>query len=121
MTRTLTAAIAWLALAAIIFVTISPIGWRPHDVLPVNLDRALAFMFMGFVFTLAYPQHWRVIALLVVLSAFPIEYLQYFSPTRHPHILDASFKAFGALLGVSLGRLMREPVAALVKLPWRPR
>jgi hypothetical protein len=46
-------------------VTVSPIELRPQDILPVNLDRALAYFLMSVLF-------------------------QYFSPTRHAHFTDAS-------------------------------
>lgn len=96
---------AWLTLAAIIFVTVSPIGMRPHDVLPVNTDRSLAFALLAGLFVAAYPRHWIWVGLAIVLSAVGIEWLQDLSPTRHARLSDASVKAAGALLGVVVGRV----------------
>lgn len=94
---------AWLSLAAIIFVTVSPIGLRPHDVLPVDVDRALAFVVMACLFVLAYPRSWVIVAVALILGAAGIELMQELSPTRHARIDDALVKASGAAIGVILG------------------
>jgi VanZ family protein len=91
--------VAWLSLFAIIFVTVSPIGWRPHDFLPVDLDRALAFAAMTLLFVLAYPRHFVLCSLLLIAGALAIEALQLLSPTRHAHLDDAVVKAAGAAFG----------------------
>ncbi len=95
--------LAWLLLAGIIFVTVSPIGLRPHTITSVNLDRALAYMAVGFAFVLAYPRHWMAVAVLLVFGAVAIEFLQYLSPTRHARLHDAAVKAAGASIGVLAG------------------
>lgn len=95
---------AWLALAAVLFATASPIGLRPHDLLPVNVDRALAFTVMTALFVIAYPRHWMLAAALLIAGAFGIEMLQLLSPTRHAHLFDANIKAAGAAVGVVIGR-----------------
>jgi VanZ family protein len=94
---------AWLSLAAIVFVTVSPIDLRPHDVMSVRDDRALAFTTMAFLFVVAYPRRFWVCAVLVIFGAAAIEFLQYFSPTRHARLEDAAVKAVGAAIGVGLG------------------
>lgn len=91
---------AWMGLAVIIFVTVSPIELRPHDVLPVNYDRALAFVVLGALFVLAYPRSWKLVGIAIILSAGGIEFLQELSPTRHARMSDALVKAGGAALGV---------------------
>ena len=93
--------VAWTGLAAIIFVTVSPIGWRPQDILPVNVDRALAFALMAGFFVLAYPKRWATVALLLVAGAGAIEMLQMLTATRHAQVEDAVVKAAGALIGVA--------------------
>ena len=94
---------AWLALAAILFVTTSPIDLRPHDVLPVDFDRAAAFAVMATFFVLAYPKHWFIVGLAVVMGAGGIELFQELSPSRHAQVADALVKAAGASLGVLSG------------------
>ncbi len=95
---------AWAILAGIIVVTVSPIGWRPGDVLPVDMDRALAFMLVTALFVVAYPRHFIVCAVLLVVGAAAMELLQLLSPTRHAHFDDAAVKAAGAALGALFGR-----------------
>jgi glucose-6-phosphate-specific signal transduction histidine kinase len=95
---------AWICLALVVFVTISPIGLRPRDVLPVDLDRALAFCIMAGLFSLAYPRRWLSILVLTVLGAMLIEALQTLSSTRHAHLADAMVKAGGAVVGVLLAK-----------------
>jgi VanZ family protein len=100
--------VAWLLLAAIIFVTLSPIGLRPHTVTSVNLDRALAYLLVGFMFAVAYPRRWLAVAVLLIFGALAIEYLQYLSPTRHARLHDAGVKIVGASVGVFAGCLLNR-------------
>lgn len=97
---------AWLCLVLILFATVSPIGLRPRDLMPVNVDRALAFCLMAGLFTLAYPRRWIVIVLLTTGGAVFIEALQYLSPTRHAHLADAAVKAMGAAVGVGVAKIL---------------
>jgi hypothetical protein len=99
---------AWICLALIVFVTISPIGLRPHDFLPVDFDRALAFCMMAGLFTLAYPRQWLSILVMTVLGAMLIEALQTLSTTRHARLADAMVKAGGAVAGVLLARSLMQ-------------
>ncbi|KQT84026.1 hypothetical protein [Aurantimonas sp. Leaf443] len=103
--RTTVPLLAWGLLAAIVFVTLCPIGLRPATEISVNADRALAFALLGAVFALAYPGRWLWLLALLPLAAFGIEALQFLSATRHPHFEDAAFKALGAALGILAGRL----------------
>jgi hypothetical protein len=93
---------AWLAFAAIVFVTISPIEMRPGDIFSVDIDRALAFGLLSSMFMVAYPRHALLVGVFVVLSAGAIELLQAFSPTRHARLDDAIIKGAGALGGMAL-------------------
>ena len=95
--------LAWLLLAFILVVTISPIGLRPDTVTTVNTDRASAYVLLGLAFALAYPKQWKLVAVLLIVGAVGIEYLQYFSPTRHPRLHDAGIKAMGAAVGLLAG------------------
>ena len=98
--RLLIAAAAWLSLAFIVFATVVPIGFRPHDPFSVNVDRGLAFAVMAGLFVLAYPRRWRAVLVLNLAGAGAIEALQLLAPTRHAHLFDAAVKAGGALAGV---------------------
>ncbi|MBX4949584.1 VanZ family protein [Rhizobium binae] len=95
--------LAWLLLALILFVTVSPLGLRPHTVTTVDTDRGGAYVLLGLAFALAYPRQWKLVAVLLIAGAVAIEYLQYFAPTRHPRLHDAGVKAMGAALGLLAG------------------
>ena len=97
--------LAWIVLAALVFVTVSPIGLRPHTLTSVGLDRAAAFFLAGAVFAVAYPRRWMSLALFLVFSSFAIEMLQELSPTRHARLDDALVKAVGAVAGIIAGKL----------------
>lgn len=106
---------AWAVLAFIIFATVSPIGLRPADALPVNLDRALAFLVATALFVVAYPRQALFCGALMVASSALIETLQLLSPTRHAHVEDALVKACGALVGLGFGfaaNAMRRKLAS---------
>lgn len=101
-------AAAWLSLAAVIFVTVCPIEYRPHDIIDVDVDRAMAFMVMGILFVTGYPRRVVLCAVLLVIGAFALETLQFLSPTRHAHFEDAATKSMGALFGVFLAEVVNR-------------
>ena len=94
---------AWAVLAFIIFVTVSPIDLRPHTMTTVSIDRASAYACAAVLFVLAYPKQWKLAAVLLVFGAMGIELLQYLSPSRHPHLSDATVKSGGAAIGILIG------------------
>ncbi|CAN7488318.1 VanZ family protein [Pararhizobium sp. LjRoot235] len=97
--------LAWAVLAALVFVTVSPIGLRPQTIMTVGLDRGFAFFLAGAVFAVAYPKRWMSLALFLVASSFAIEILQELSPTRHARFDDALVKAVGAVTGILAGKI----------------
>ncbi|MBY3183231.1 VanZ family protein [Rhizobium laguerreae] len=100
--------LAWLLLALILFVTVSPIGLRPETVTTVDTDRGGVYVLVGLAFALAYPKKWKMVAVLLIAGAVAIEYLQYLAPTRHPRLHDAGIKAAGAALGLLAGWLINR-------------
>ena len=92
--------LAWLMLAAIVFVTVSPIEWRPPDILPVDVGRALACALFAGLFVVAYPRQWFWIGATMIVGAGLIELLQLATSTRHARVDDALVKAAGAFIGV---------------------
>jgi hypothetical protein len=111
MTTKIARAAAWLAFAAILFVTVSPIELRPHDLLPVDVDRALAFTVLAGLFVVAYPGQWIWVGIAVIAGAGGIELLQELSPTRHAHVDDAMVKAGGAAIGIVIGWTLNQFLA----------
>lgn len=103
MTDRIIRSLAWLALAAIIFVTVSPIDLRPRDAMSVDVDRAIPFAMMSAAFVIAYPRRWVEIAAVLLIGVGLIELLQELSPTRHARFQDALVKAVGASIGFAIG------------------
>jgi hypothetical protein len=96
---------AWLALAFIVFATLSPITARPVVAGP-QFEHFAAFALTGLTFGLAYPQRFVLVFAIVVGSAFGLEALQLLTPDRHGRMLDAMVKAAGGICGISAGQLM---------------
>lgn|GEM_PF-287981 len=106
MTRTVFMYLAWSALLAVAVVTLSPIGMRPRLPMPVDLERAAAYLVVGLLFALAYPRHvWLALA-IVVLGLLCLEWLQGLRPDRHARLGDAMVKGAGALIGLGFGWLL---------------
>ena len=93
---------AWPLLAAVVFVTLSPISFRPVTGGPVDIERFIAFAVLGAVFCLAYPKHRVLVLVFLVAVAGALEVLQHLIPTRHGRLSDAAVKVLGAATGVIL-------------------
>jgi VanZ family protein len=100
MISTLCRWIAWPILAAVFFVTLSPVAWRPVTGAPAEIERFAAFAVLGAVFCAGYPKHRIIVLILLVAVAGSLEALQQLVPTRHGRISDACLKALGAITGV---------------------
>lgn len=98
-------AAGWLALAFIVYATLSPIDARPVLTRP-HFEHFAAFALMGLAFGLAYPNRLLLVVAIVFGSAFGLEALQLLTPDRHGRILDALVKASGGICGISIGQLM---------------
>ena len=96
----------WLALAFIIYATLSPINDRPVLAGP-HLERFAAFALMGLAFGLAYPNRILLVVAIVVGSAFGLEALQLLTPDRHARVSDALVKALGGVCGIGVGHWRR--------------
>ena len=104
---------AWLALAFIVFATLSPIDDRPVLAGP-QFEHFAAFALMGFAFALGYRGRMLLIIAIIIGSAFTLEALQLLTPDRHGRLLDALVKAAGGMFGISIGYfipvVLREPI-----------
>jgi hypothetical protein len=113
MIKSLIRPVAWMLLAAVLFVTVSPIRMRPVTAAPPDVERFVAFAVVGLAFAVGYPRHWRLAACLVVAAALAFEAAQLLAPGRHARIADALVKALGGLAGIATGaviqRLSRPP------------
>jgi VanZ family protein len=94
---------AWAYLCFIIYATLSPLRDRPTLLTSSSLEHLAAFLVLGALFCLAYPQRRVPILLVVVIgSAVLLELLQLLAPDRHGRILDAIQKIAGGTLSALL-------------------
>ena len=90
---------AWLLLAALVFVTLAPIGLRPVLTESPTIERALAYGGLGLLLALAYPRP-RFLALAACVAvAGLLEAGQELSPSRHGRVSDFLVKATAAAIG----------------------
>jgi len=108
MIKSLARPIAWLLLIGILFVTISPIQFRPTTGEPPNVERFAAFALVGIAFAIGYPRKWLLLACLVIASAFAFEAAQLLAPSRHARFDDAAVKAVGGLVGTIVGAVINR-------------
>ena len=96
--------VSWLALAFIVYVTLSPIDARPV-LAGLQFEHFAAFALMGLAFGLAYPNRLLLVVAIVVGSAVALEALQLLTPDRHRRILNALVKALSGICGTGVGQL----------------
>jgi hypothetical protein len=99
MTRTLALIVAWSLAAAIVLMTLGPVGLRPQFGHP-SMERFAAYVALGAAFSVAYPRRRAVVALAVACAALGLEFGQLLVPGRDARAPDALVKAFGAVSGV---------------------
>ncbi|MCK1518857.1 VanZ family protein [Bradyrhizobium sp. 17] len=94
----------WLVLGAIAFVTLGPVHDRPQ-VAPPHLEHFAAFLVLGLVFSLAYPNRSIHAVTIAVGGAILLEGLQLLTPDRHGRLVDTMTKVAGAASGIMLARV----------------
>ncbi len=97
----------------IAFVTLSPIGLRPEWGSDVFLQRFAAYVVLGAMFGLAYPDRTWTVLFLVVGAAGGLEFLQLLTPDRHGHLPDMLSKALGGASGVAMSDLALQSFARM--------
>jgi di/tricarboxylate transporter len=112
MIRRLAVVLGCLALAIIVFSTLSPLHLRPRTGHP-DLERFAAFFLAGGCFAWADPRRWLGMLIAVVAVAAGLEVAQLFVPGRDAHLHDAMIKAAGGGAGVILGALVSTRIEAL--------
>lgn len=91
---------AWLLLAAIAFMTLAPIGFRPATGIPTQLERFAAFAVIGLAFGIAYPRKLWFVALVVLGAAVSLEAMQLLAMGRHAGVRDVIAKLAGGTGGI---------------------
>ena len=93
-----------LGLLAIAFVTLCPIGMRPH-LAGGDEERFAAFLALGFLAGRAAGRRGLAATAAVALLAFGLEYAQELAPGRHAALSDAVVKALGGVVGAAAAQL----------------
>jgi VanZ family protein len=104
----------WLALAFIVYATLSPIDDRPV-VAGAQLEHFAAFAVVGLAFGLAYPKRVLLVATIILITAFGLEALQLLTPDRHARLLDALVKATGGVCGIGTAQLAQLALRAQIR------
>jgi VanZ family protein len=104
----------WLALAFIVYATLSPIDDRPV-IAGAQLEHFAAFSVVGLAFGLAYPKRVFLVAIIILISAFGLEALQLLRPDRDARLLDALVKAAGGVCGIATGQLAQLALRTQIK------
>jgi len=93
-----------LGLLAIAFVTLCPIGMRPH-LASGDEERFAAFLVLGGLISHAAGRRGLSATAAVVLLAFGLELAQGLAPGRHAALSDALVKTLGGVVGVAAAQL----------------
>lgn len=106
---------AWTLLGAVAFVTLGPLGDRPHLTQDPQAERSFAYFTLGYAFALAYPRSRVAVAVGVMVGAFGLEATQLLTVDRHAHVRDAVAKSLGGLLGVAAVAIAQAFASACVE------
>jgi VanZ family protein len=104
--------VAWLALAAIIFLSLVPPGVRPTTFFPHKMEHAGIFLFDGLAFGIAYLGYEGLLSVSAVIFCAGIELTQLMIPGRHARfsdfVVDATAVCVGVFVGSTLIRMRRR-------------
>ena len=110
--------VAWLLVAAIVTITLSPLELRPNLELSERWERFVAFAVIAGVFCLGYPKHRIYIIVLVIGMIGLLEMAQKFVPGRHGRLLrDGMPKVLGTLCGAMIAILIERCIKLFKKVP----
>jgi VanZ family protein len=108
MMRTVGRATAWLALAAIIVLSLVPPGVRPSTIMPHKIEHAGIFLLDGIAFGIAYCGYQWLASVAAVIFCAGIEFAQLAVPGRHARLSDFLVDAIAICVGIFGGStLMR--------------
>jgi VanZ family protein len=96
-------AAAWLALMAIIVLSLVPPGARPITFFPHKMEHAGIFLFDGLVFGIAYFGYEWLLSVGAVVFCAGIELAQLMIPGRHARLSDFLVDAVAVCVGIFAG------------------
>src|ERR1700674_2952366 len=98
--------IAWLLIAAAIFLSIGPQKFRPYTGIEHELEHFLAFSILGLAFGLGYPGRGLILAILGIAIAGALETAQLWVPHRHAYFSDFIVNGSAACIGIAVAALL---------------
>jgi VanZ family protein len=104
--------VAWLALAAIVVLSLVPPGARPTTFFPHKIEHAGIFFVDGIAFGIAYRGYEWLSSIGAVIFCAGIELAQLMIPGRHARLsdffVDAAAICVGIFAGSALTRMIRR-------------
>jgi VanZ family protein len=117
----LTTALAWVAIIAIAYATLTKVGFvyaiyfklapflmGAHMQTYAHLEHVFAFAILGTLFGLAYPRSTTLVCCMVFGAAALLEIAQTLTPDRHGTLIDALEKMAGGGAGILLARTIQR-------------
>jgi hypothetical protein len=108
-------ATAGVGMAAVAFVTLCPIGLRPHF-MGATLERLAAYLAVGLLISRAAGRRAVAATVVVIVLAFGLEVAQLAAAGRHARMAEAVGKALGGVTGVAAYQLMFPLRRLIVRL-----
>ena len=109
--------VAWLLIAAAIFLTIGPQKFRPHTGIEHELEHFLAFAIVGLAFGLGYPGRGLILAMLGIAIAGMLETAQLWVPLRHAYFNDFLVNGSAACMGIAAAALLHWIIGRVAAKP----
>ena len=97
--------LSWIALCAIVMLTLVPPSWRPVTGASQAAEHLAAFFLLGGFFAFGYRRNLLAIGALVVAVIGILELCQLFVPGRHARASDFILNAVGACAGIAIAWL----------------
>jgi hypothetical protein len=101
-------AMAWLALVAIIVLSLVPPGARPTTFFPHKIEHAGIFLFDGLAFGITYFGYERLLSIWAVIFCGGIELAQLMIPGRHARLSDFFVDAIAVCVGIFAGSMLSQ-------------
>ena len=98
--------VAWLFIAAAIFLTLGPQEFRPYTGIEHELEHFLAFSILGLAFGLGYPGRGLILAVTGIAIAGMLETAQLWVPHRHAYFSDFIVNGSAACIGIAVAALL---------------
>src|ERR1700694_2847399 len=98
--------VAWLFLAAAIFLTLGPQEFRHYTGIEHELEHFLAFSTLGLAFGLGYPGRGLILAMLAIAIAGALETAQLWVPHRHAYFSDFVVNGSAVWIGIAAAVLL---------------